>query len=127
MVETDQTHAPISKLIGLKFTKIEKGTATFEMDVRNELLNSLGTLQGGVTSIMADAAMGIAFGSVIDDDEKFVTLEFKINFFLPISGGHLKAIGHVTNKSRRTGYAECEIYNEEEKLVAKAVSTLILV
>ena len=126
IVNSHQEHAPIAKLIGLKMTSIKEGEAVFELEVKPEFLNSLGVMQGGVISILADAAMGISFGSVLDEGLTFSTLEFKINFFRPVTKGNLQGIGRVTNKGRKTGYTECEIFNDEGKLVAKSVCTCIV-
>ncbi|MBD3353690.1 MAG: hotdog fold thioesterase [Candidatus Lokiarchaeota archaeon] len=126
IVETHQRHAPISELIDMRMTAIEKGQAIFELDVKNEFLNSINTMQGGVISIMADAAMGIAFGSVLDTDTKFSTIEFKINFFRPVTHGHLVAVGEVKYRGKKIGYTACEILNSENKLIANAVGTCII-
>ena len=40
----------------------------------------MGTLHGGVLCDIADAAMGIAYSSNLDEGESFTTLELKINF-----------------------------------------------
>ncbi|MHA1818881.1 MAG: PaaI family thioesterase [Promethearchaeota archaeon] len=127
IVNTTKIHAKISELIGMKFTKIEEGRATFELDCDNRLFNSLGVVQGGVLTIMADAAMGLAFGSLLDADQSFSTVELKINFFRPVKNDHLVAVGKVINKTKRTGYVEAEIRNSNNKLVAKAVSTCLII
>jgi uncharacterized protein (TIGR00369 family) len=129
IVKGNQIHAPISELIGMRFTFVEAGGATFELMVNQAHFNSLGTVQGGIFTIMADAAMGIAFGSLLNENDKFSTIELKINFLRPISEGKLKAIGKVVHRGKRTGMAECEIFSddgEKSRLVAKATSSLII-
>jgi uncharacterized protein (TIGR00369 family) len=125
IIKTTKFHAPIAQLIGMKFSDVQEGKAILDLDVQKDLMNSLGSLQGGVLTIMADAAMGIAFGSLLDDNEHFSTLELKINFLRPITHGHLKAVGSVTQIGKKSGFTECEIWNEENKLVAKASSSLL--
>lgn len=126
IVSSHQFHAPISRLLDMKMTAIEPGMAKFELDVREDFLNSINTVQGGVIGIMADAAMGISMGSLLNDEQAFTTLEFKINFIRPVSAGHLTAVGSVPHHGRTTGYTEAVVTNEDGKLVAKAVGTCLI-
>ena len=88
--------------------------------------NPMGTLHGGVLCDIADAAMGIAFASTLATDESFTTIELKINFFRPVWKALLKAEGKVVRRGTTVGYVECEITDENGKLVAKAASTCLV-
>ncbi|MFQ5771237.1 MAG: PaaI family thioesterase, partial [bacterium] len=46
--------------------------------------NPMGTLHGGVLCDIADAAMGMAYASTLEQGESFTTLELKINFLKPV-------------------------------------------
>lgn len=125
-------HAPIGETINLQFTSISHRFAQLDLEVDHRHLNSLGTVQGGVLTIMADAAMGISFASLLDLDQKFTTLELKVNFIKSVTEGHLRAIGRVTHSGKRTGIAECNIFQIDaerkdiQDLIAIASSTLLL-
>ena len=80
-------------------------------------------LHGGILCDMADAAMGIAFASTLDEAESFTTLELKINFLRPIREAHVIAIGRVVHRGRSIGLIECEVTDDKGRLVAKASST----
>jgi len=86
----------------------------------------MGTLHGGILCDIADAAMGIAFASTLPSDESFTTIELKINFFRPVWKAALKAEGKVVRRGSTVGYVECEITDENGKLVAKAASTCLV-
>lgn len=126
IVNGNKRHAPISEFIDMRLIDVKEGESTFELDVKQQFMNSLGTMQGGVIGIMADASMGIAFGTLLDEDTHFSTAEFKINFFRPVSTGKLTSFGKVVHKGKKIGYTECEIYNDEQKLIAKSVGTQII-
>jgi uncharacterized protein (TIGR00369 family) len=55
--------------------------------------------------------------------ESFTTVELKINFFRPVWEARLTAEGRVVQRGRTMGYVECEITDEENRLVAKAAYT----
>ncbi len=50
----------------------------------------------------------------------------KINFFRPIWQAELKAEGTVVQRGRMIGYVECNITDEENRLVARAASTCMV-
>jgi uncharacterized protein (TIGR00369 family) len=68
----------------------------------------------------------IAFASTLAAEETFTTVELKINFFRPVWQAMLRAEGTVVNRGRTVGYAECAITDEENRLVAKAACTCMV-
>jgi uncharacterized protein (TIGR00369 family) len=88
--------------------------------------NPMGTLPGGILCDIADAAMGMAFASTLAPEESFTTVELKVNFFRLIWQAQLRAEGTVVQRGRTIGYVECDITDEENRLVAKAASTCMV-
>jgi uncharacterized protein (TIGR00369 family) len=119
-------NVPIARLIGFEAKDIADGRATVVLAAGPQHANPMGTLHGGVLCDIADAAMGIAFASTLAPEESFTTVELKINFFRPVWQAQLKAQGTVVRRGRTIGYVECEITDEENRLVAKAASTCMV-
>ena len=117
---------PIARLIGFEAKKIADGKATVTLTTGPQHANPMGTLHGGILCDIADAAMGMAFASTLGSDESFTTVELKINFFRPVWEAQLKAEGWVVRRGRNVGYVECEITDDNGKLVAKAASTCLV-
>ena len=92
--------APVGQLIGFKLVSAKEGEAVVELDADKRHANPMGTLHGGILCDIADAAMGIAYASLLEDDESFTTLELKINFLKPIWNAHLRAIGVVVKEEK---------------------------
>jgi uncharacterized protein (TIGR00369 family) len=86
----------------------------------------MGTLHGGILCDIADAAMGMAFASTLAPEESFTTVELKINFFRPVWQARLRAEGTVVQRGRTIGYVESSITDEENRLVARAASTCMV-
>ena len=114
---------PIAALIGFKLTSIHPGQAVIEFEASERHANPMGTLHGGVLCDIADAAMGIAYSSNLEEGESFTTLELKINFLKPIWQARLLAVGRVVKQGRTVGLVECDIADEKGNLVARAIST----
>ena len=117
---------PIARLIGFQTKDIANGRATVVLAAGPQHANPMGTLHGGVLCDIADAAMGIAFASTLAPEESFTTVELKINFFRPVWQAQLKAEGSVVRRGQTIGYVECTITDEENRLVAKAASTCMV-
>lgn len=114
---------PIAQLIGFTLTDVEPGRAVIAFEATPQHANPMGTLHGGVLCDIADAAMGMAYASTLDEDESFTTLELKTNFLRPIRRGKLVATGRVVNAGRTVGLAECDVVDDKDRLVARASST----
>ena len=114
---------PVARLVGFRPTSIERGTAVFELAAGPQHANPMGTLHGGIICDVADAAMGTAYASLLDDGETFTTLEMKINFLRPYWTGTLVATARVVKSGRTIGLTECDVTDAEARLVARAMST----
>ena len=117
---------PVARLIGFEAKEIGDGRATVMLAAGPQHANPMGTLHGGILCDIADAAMGTAFASTLAAEESFTTVELKINFFRPVWQTMLRAEGTVVNRGRTVGYAECVITDEENRLVAKAACTCMV-
>ena len=114
---------PIAELIGFGVEEIGGGRAVASLRSGPQHANPMGTLHGGVLCDLADAAMGMAFVTTLAADESCTTVELSINFFRPVWQTVLRAEGRVVNRGRNMGYVECDVTDQEGKLVAKARST----
>jgi uncharacterized protein (TIGR00369 family) len=114
---------PIAQLIGFNVVAVEPGQATLEFEAGERHANPMGTLHGGVLCDVADAAMGMAYASTLADGESFTTLELKINFLKPIWRARLQAIGRLVKQGRTIGLVECDVFDQQQQLVARASST----
>jgi uncharacterized protein (TIGR00369 family) len=117
---------PIADLIGFTVGEIGEGRAIGSFQSGPQHANPMGTLHGGVLCDLADAAMGLAFASTLDEDESFTTMDLHIHFFRPVWKAQLRAEARVIQRGKTTGYVECDVQDENGKLVAKASSRCIV-
>ncbi|MGB8851593.1 MAG: PaaI family thioesterase [Candidatus Acidiferrales bacterium] len=114
---------PIAQLIGFRLTAVQRGEARLELDADGRHANPMGTMHGGILCDIADAAMGMAFASTLEEGESFTTLELKINFLKPVWSDRLAAAGHVVHRGKTVGLVECTVTNSKGDRVAFATST----
>jgi len=106
---------PFAKLLDIKITELERGSAAIEIVVSPTHLNPQGTLHGGVLSAMADIAMGAAVRTL---GKVGVTVNLNCNFLAP---GHLGdkivARGKVIHQGNTIMATECTVTRDEDVLV----------
>jgi len=116
----------VSKLVGFRMTEAGEGTVTFEIEIDERHTSPPGSAHGGILCDVADAAMGCAYGTLLDDTETWTTVELKINYLRPAwPGARLRAEGRVVHAGRTLALTECDVVDEAGKLVARASSTVM--
>ena len=89
-----------------------------------------GFVHAGVIATMADHTGGYAAYTTVSENERILTIEFKINYFKPAIGDFLVCRSKVINNGKTIKTSESEVYSisaGQEKLVSKAMVTLIAV
>ena len=123
MMHGDVPPPPVAELLGIRLVSVGDGEVVFELEVRPEHANPMGTIQGGVICALADAAMGLAYATRLEDAESFTTLELKTNYLRQVRDGTLVATGRVVHAGRTVGLTSCDVVDGEGRKVAHATST----
>jgi uncharacterized protein (TIGR00369 family) len=116
---------PVAELIGLEVVERGEGETVFKLEAEERHSNPMGTLHGGILCDLADAAMGMAFFTTLQEGESFTTLELKINYLRPFWTGTLLAHGKVVSRGKTVGLTECRIVDDQGRLIAHATSTVM--
>jgi uncharacterized protein (TIGR00369 family) len=123
MARGEAPQPPVAALVGFRMVSTERGQAVMELEASERHANPMGTLHGGILCDIADAAMGMACASTLEEGETFTTLEMKINFLKPVWKAKLRAVGRIVKEGRTISLVECRITDEKEQLVAFATCT----
>jgi uncharacterized protein (TIGR00369 family) len=116
---------PVAELIGFERLTFGDGKCTMRLEAGPQHANPMGTLHGGILCDLADGAMGMAFVTTCAEGESFTTLELKINFLRPFWTGTLLAHGRVVSRGKSVGMTECDVVDDNDRLIAKATSTVM--
>jgi len=115
--------SPFNKIMGIKITKVHRGSIELELETIPDFANGSGNVHGGVTATLCDSAMGFAAMTL---GVSPVTVEMKLNYLLPGHiGDKLIAKGKVIREGKTLIIVDCEIYSRE-KLIAKGLGTYIV-
>ncbi len=125
MIRGEAESPPVARLVGFRMVAAEKDFCIMELEATQRHANPMGTLHGGIICDIADAAIGMAWASELEDGESFTTLELKVNYLKPVWNARLQAEARVKKRGRSVGLAECEVRDEKGDLIAYATSTLM--
>src|SRR6266404_1560663 len=123
MVRQRMKESQSTELLGFDVESVHEGRAIFRLDVRSHHKQIHGVVHGGILAALADTTAAIAAYSVVPKGTEIATVELKINYLEPVPGGRIKADARVLRAGRNFVVAECEIWNEDNSLAAKALLT----
>ena len=105
-----------SQWLGIKILEVKEKYCLLEMPIREEMINGLRTVHGGVTFAFADSAL--AFSSN-NNNEASVALNCVINFTQAVKlGDVLTAESIPIADTRKTGIYDISIRNQNGELCA---------
>jgi uncharacterized protein (TIGR00369 family) len=116
---------PYAKLLGLELGEIGRGQATIHLTVRDELKQNQGVVHGGAVASLIDTAAAFAVVTELEAGERVTTTDFTIHYLRPVSSGQLSATARIVRGGRRLFVLSVEVRNEQETLLATAVTSYI--
>ncbi|MBP1697611.1 MAG: thioesterase superfamily protein [Deltaproteobacteria bacterium] len=116
-------NSPYYQLLGMEIMEIKEGESKIQMPFKQGLTHPYRIVHGGAIASLADSGVAMALISLVEPKDRIATIEFKINFFAPVSKGDLEAHAKIIHKGSKTAVGEVEVKNEEGKLVAKVIAT----
>ncbi|MGH7776278.1 MAG: PaaI family thioesterase [Candidatus Dormibacterales bacterium] len=111
------------ELIGARLAEVAKGRVVVELEAQGRHRHEGGVVQGGIITAVADAAMGMTLLTVQEGELANTTVELKINFLRPVVEGRIRGVGRVVDVREPLLFAEAEVFDEQDRLVAHATST----
>lgn len=116
----------ISKLLGFRIAGVDVGYARLELDADADMHgNQQGTVHGGMLCELADAAIGTAHSTALQEGETFTSIELKVSFFRPVWKSVLTAEARQIQHGKTITHYQCEITRDDGKVVALAMSTVM--
>lgn len=122
-----KTDAPFWQLLGMELVDVKKGWAKIRLPFHNKLVHPLGIAHGGSIFAPADSAVAMALIGLVDRDDRFTTIEMKINYLRPFDSGEIFAEARIVHLGTKTALGEIEVRNGTGDLVAMALATYMII
>jgi uncharacterized protein (TIGR00369 family) len=128
MKSGDLPAPPVTQLVGFSLDVIESGRVVFDFVPGEVHYNPIGSVHGGILSVVLDSAMGCAVQSKLPMGALYTTLEFKVNFVRPVTAatGKLACEGRVIHTGTKTATAEGYLRDASGRLYAHSTTTCLL-
>lgn len=115
---------------GFIVNHVDSGVFESRLIIRPEHKQQDGFIHAGVIATMADHTAGYSAYTIVPENVRILTIEFKINYFKPARGNEIICKSKVISAGKKIIVSESEIYSrsdQKEALVSKAIVTLIAV
>ena len=102
------------------------GDVILEFDVREEMLNPMGTIHGGAIAAILDEAMGMQLFVKSSNDDTFFALNISVDFVKNAKlGEKLRVSTEVVRIGKNTANLKSIILNSKEEIVAHGSSNFL--
>lgn len=85
-----------------------------------------GVVHGGVMAALVDTAGGLATYMALPRGARTATIELKINYLEGVEDGVVTADARVVRMGRHIAVVDCDVHDQRERLVAKALMTFFV-
>ncbi len=116
-------NVPFARLLGFELVDLQMQEATIKLLMRDELRQPYGVLHGGATASLIDTAMAFAVRTCVPENIQTTTIDLTVHYLRPHSAGEAVCTAKVVRAGKRILTVAAEVYNEEKKLIATALST----
>jgi uncharacterized protein (TIGR00369 family) len=119
---------PIGQTLRFGLVEVGEGTAVFEGEPGDHLLNPAGIVHGGWALTLIDSATGCAAQTLLPAGVGYTTVETKVNFSraMRANTGRVRCAGRVVNAGRQIISAEAVVTGPDGRVLAHGTSTLLV-
>jgi acyl-CoA thioesterase len=120
---------PFFKLMGIEVVSFGDGKAELQMEVRPDMLNGAGWMQGGIYTALADEAMALALFTALDENDQIATISETTSFFRGVRVGRIVAEGRVTRIGWQVAFAEGRVMVEgvEDQVLSQTAASFSII
>jgi uncharacterized protein (TIGR00369 family) len=120
-----RTANPFFCQMGIDVVSFGDGKAVLKMEVRPDMYNGVGWLQGGLLTALADEAMALALYTRLDESEGIATISESTSFIKGVKSGIIVAEARVIKKGRRVAFMESEVStaDNEKTLLSRTTAS----
>jgi uncharacterized protein (TIGR00369 family) len=121
---SEGNNIPLIKWLDGTLVAAKEGSLTFEHTVREDFVNPVGILHGGIASTFMDDVIG-ATVFALGKPNIYVSLNLNVDFMSPAKlGEKIFVSAEVIRNGENIIHLHAKIVNEKGKLIAKATSNM---
>jgi len=121
-------HRGFIEYCGIRASKIELGIFESTLEIGEIHKTQDNFIHAGLIATMSDHTAGYAAYTLVPDNMRILTIEFKINFLKPAYGNALKCKSEIISQGKQIIVAHSAVFDiraTHEKMVSKSTITLM--
>lgn len=117
---------PFFRLMGIEVESFGDGMARLSMEVRPDMLNGVGWLQGGLYGALCDEAMALALYTLLEEGERIATISESTSYLRGVREGKVLTEAEVVRKGRQVAFLEGWVKDSEGVLLSKTTASFAI-
>ncbi|MBW2311852.1 MAG: PaaI family thioesterase [Deltaproteobacteria bacterium] len=113
------------KHCGLEAVRVKRGLFESRVLIGENHRTQDNFIHAGLMATMADHTAGYAAFTVVSEEFRILTIEFKINFLKPAFGNALRCRSRVMSQGKQIIVAESKVYDVREDRETQAAAALV--
>lgn len=118
--------SPFHSWAGIELLSVGAGRAEVALTLREGHFNPQRIVHGGIIAAVADTAIGLALRSMLRPGLTHRTAQLNVHFLAKGEGERIVGRGRSLHLGQRMGYGEAEVVDGDERLLARATATFIV-
>ena len=110
---------PFAAHLGVRVEEADANRAVATLDHRPELCTAAGVLHGGALMSLADSLGAVVTFLGLPEGATTATITSTTQMFRPVTSGTVRAVATVVHRGRTTVTAQTDLYDDDERLVAR--------
>ena len=118
------------KFCGFQVSKIAKGHFESTLKIEEHHKTQDNFVHAGLIATMSDHTAGYAAYTLVSEDVRILTIEFKINFLKPAYGGELLCKSEIISQGKQIVVAQSSVFDVRDthvKMVSRSTITLMVI
>lgn len=122
----DQSASSLGNWLNGTFVDVKEGEMTLSFIIRKDMTNPVGILHGGAASAIIDEVIGMTVYT-LGKEFVYVTVSLTVDFLDNAKEGEtIYAKARVIRNGKTLVNVECQLVNEQGKILAKGTSNLVV-
>jgi uncharacterized protein (TIGR00369 family) len=119
----------VQDLMGLSVLRHDAEGTAVTMELTERVRGAAeGTVHGGLLATLADVTSAFSLAGIFDPTTEVpVTTDMHIRYYRQPRSGPILAVARVVHKGRRLLSVECSVADAEQRILARATATYMLV
>ena len=113
---------PIYDLLGFRLVAADPGSARFEGETGEHLLNPFGTVHGGYAATLLDSTCGVGLQATLPRGRGTATIRLEVSFLRPIlpAMGRIACVSKLIHAGEQVAWSEADVLGSDGKMLARA-------